>query len=70
MSMTSDFYLAQADKCRQDAVGASLVQVRDRNLRAAAAWQAMAEKLSRTESVRAERAEKARKTVETTAESN
>jgi hypothetical protein len=55
MSATIDFYLAQAQKCTAEADASSLVQVRDRNLRAAAAWQAMADKLLHTEELRAEK---------------
>ena len=55
MSTTSDFYLAQADKCANEAAETALVQVRDRNLRAAAAWQQMADKLIRSETARAEK---------------
>ncbi|WP_235302997.1 hypothetical protein [Sphingopyxis sp. MWB1] len=57
--MTSQFYRTQAEKCRDDAANASLVQVRERNMRAAAAWQAMADKLVRTESARSARENKA-----------
>ena len=49
MSATIDFYVAQAGKCRADADASPLTQVRDRNLRAAAAWQAMADKLLHSE---------------------
>lgn len=55
MSATIDFYLAQAQKCTSDADASPLTQVRDRNLRAAAAWQAMADKLLHTEKLRAEK---------------
>lgn len=55
MSATIEFYTAQADKCRTDADASSLTQVRDRNLRAAAAWQAMADKLLHAERLRAEK---------------
>ncbi|MBO9695829.1 MAG: hypothetical protein J7499_06505 [Sphingopyxis sp.] len=55
MSANLDFYLAQAEKCRTEADASILTQVRDRNLRAAAAWQAMADKLARAETARAER---------------
>ena len=55
MSATTEFYITQADKCRADADASSLTQVRDRNLRAAAAWQAMADKLLHTEKLRAEK---------------
>ena len=55
MSATIEFYIAQADKCRTEADASPLTQVRDRNLRAAAAWQAMADKLLHTETLRAEK---------------
>ena len=55
MSATIDFYLAQAEKCTAEAGTSQLTQVRDRNLRAAAAWQAMADKLLHTEQLRAEK---------------
>lgn len=55
MSATSDFYLAQADKCTVDAAEATLTQVRDRNLRSAAAWREMATRLLRTEKARADK---------------
>lgn len=57
MSATREFYLAQAAKCDAEAAETALGQVRDRNLRAAAAWQAMADKLERAETARAEREE-------------
>lgn len=55
MSATSDFYLTQADKCASEAAATTLTQVRDRNLRAAAAWRSMAEKILLTEQSRARR---------------
>lgn len=55
MSATSDFYLAQAAKCSADAVEAQLTQVRDRNLRSAAAWREMADRVLRTEKARADK---------------
>ncbi|MCW0197108.1 hypothetical protein [Sphingopyxis sp.] len=55
MSATIDFYLAQAEKCTAEAETSPLTQVRDRNLRAAAAWQAMADKLLDAERLRAEK---------------
>ncbi|USI75539.1 MULTISPECIES: hypothetical protein [unclassified Sphingopyxis] len=55
MSANLDFYLSQAEKCRVEAEASALTQVRDRNMRAAAAWQAMADKLARAETARAER---------------
>ncbi len=57
MSATIDFYLAQAEKCTAEAGVSPLAQVRDRNLRAAAAWQAMADKLLHAERLRAEKNE-------------
>ncbi len=55
MSATSDFYLTQAEKCASDAAATTLTQVRDRNLRAEAAWRSMAEKILLTEETRARR---------------
>lgn len=55
MSANLDFYLSQAEKCRAEADASILTQVRDRNMRAAAAWQAMADKLARAETARAEK---------------
>ena len=55
MSATIDFYIAQAEKCTAEADVSPLTQVRDRNLRAAAAWQAMADKLLHSERLRAEK---------------
>ena len=55
MSATSDFYLTQAEKCASEAAATTLTQVRDRNLRAAAAWRSMAEKILLTEQSRARR---------------
>lgn len=55
MSATTEFYIAQADKCRTEADASPLTQVRDRNLRAAAAWQAMADKLLDAEKLRAKK---------------
>lgn len=51
MSANLDFYLSQAEKCRAEADASILTQVRDRNMRAAAAWQAMADKLARAENL-------------------
>ena len=56
MSATIEFYSAQAAKCTAEADASALTQVRDRNLRAAAAWQAMADKQARAETARAEKA--------------
>ncbi|SEH10631.1 hypothetical protein SAMN05428974_0014 [Sphingopyxis sp. YR583] len=55
MSATIEFYVTQAEKCTAEAEASALTQVRDRNLRAAAAWQAMADKLLHTEQLRAEK---------------
>jgi hypothetical protein len=55
VSATIDFYLAQAEKCTAEADASPLTQVRDRNRRAAAAWQAMADKLLHAERLRAEK---------------
>lgn len=59
MSATSDFYVKQSEQCMAEAEAATLVQVRDRNLRAAAAWRVMADKLIRTEVARAEKESRA-----------
>jgi len=64
VSVTSDFYHSQAAKCTGEADASALPQVRDRNLRAAAAWRAMADKLVLTEATRAKQV--ARKEAETT----
>ena len=56
MSNTSDFYLAQADKCAAEAAASALVQVRERNLRAEQAWRSMAERLILSETTRAKQA--------------
>ncbi len=53
MSATSDFYRSQAEKCAGEADASALPEVRARNLRAAAAWTSMADKLVLTEATRA-----------------
>ena len=53
MSATSDFYLARAAECAADAEAALLDNVRDRCRRSEAAWRAMADRLSRSEDMRA-----------------
>jgi hypothetical protein len=53
MSVQHDFYLARANEARADADKASLDNVRDRCLRAAAAWDAMAARAHRTDTHRA-----------------
>lgn len=54
MTTTREFYLARATEARADAAKADLANVRDRNLRAAAAWDVMADRATRTERQRAE----------------
>lgn len=54
MSPTQQFYRDRAADARRDADGAPLDNVRDRHLRAAAAWDVMAARLARTERMRAE----------------
>lgn len=53
MSATSDFYLARADECARDAAQSPLSNVRDRFLRAEAAWRVMANRLTQAEGHRA-----------------
>ncbi|MFA5967772.1 MAG: hypothetical protein WC816_00765 [Sphingomonas sp.] len=52
MSATSDFYLARADENERAALQANLENVRDRYLRAEAAWRALAHQ---SESIESER---------------
>jgi hypothetical protein len=52
MSATSDFYLARAAESARDAREAGLGNVRDRNLRAEAAWLAMADRSLKMETER------------------
>ena len=54
MSVTRKFYSERAADARRDADTANLANVRDRHLRAAAAWEVMAARLARTERMRAE----------------
>lgn len=49
MSVTSDFYLARAAQSAREAQETNLVNVRERCLRAEAAWQAMADRLLKSE---------------------
>ncbi|MGQ0588077.1 MAG: hypothetical protein ACT4N8_00915 [Sphingosinicella sp.] len=51
---THTFYLERAAESRRDAAAANLDNVRDRCLRAAAAWESMAARVARTERMRAE----------------
>lgn len=48
-----DFYLARAEQARAEAEAASLANVRERCLRAEAAWKEMASRAARTERMRA-----------------
>lgn len=48
------FYRDRADEARRAADAAELDNVRERNLRAAAAWQQMADRAARTDRQRAE----------------
>ncbi len=50
-----EFYRTQAAKAAADAAAATLDNVRDRCLRAADAWENMAERIERTETMRAGR---------------
>ena len=60
MSAQLDFYRARAAEARADAEAASLENVRQRCLRAAAAWEDMADRAARTDRMRArQNAEKA-----------
>lgn len=52
MTVQSDFYAARADEARADAEAATLQNVRERCLRAAAAWEDMAARASRTARMR------------------
>jgi len=54
MSTHHDFYAARAADARRDAEAASLANVRERCLRAAAAWEEMADRSARTDRLRAE----------------
>ncbi|HYJ29926.1 MAG TPA: hypothetical protein VEW25_06250 [Allosphingosinicella sp.] len=62
MSAQSDFYRARAIDARADAESALLDNVRERCLRAAAAWESMADRAARTSTMRdrqdAEKAER------------
>ena len=63
-----DFYLARAVEARAEAAGRQLDNVRDRALRSAAAWDAMAERAAEIAQARETReAEKAGSGLETAA---
>jgi hypothetical protein len=55
MSQQRDFYLSRAEEARMGAEEAGLDNVRDRWLRAEAAWTEMADRAGRTEAARSER---------------
>jgi hypothetical protein len=60
MSTQLEFYRARAADARADAEAATLDNVRERCLRAAAAWEDMADRAARTDKMRArQEAEKA-----------
>lgn len=52
MSAASDFYLTRAAESARDAEAAGLANVRERCLRAEAAWLAMAERILQSEAAR------------------
>ena len=52
MSATRDYYLAQAAINAREAQATNLDRVRERCLRAEAAWQAMADRIAKTERLR------------------
>lgn len=56
MSVTSDFYLARVAQCDREAGETDLANVRDRCLRAKAAWQAMADRVLKGEADRKQQA--------------
>ena len=51
---TLEFYNARAAQCRAEAEGAKLVNVRERCLSAASAWDSMADRMRRTQTYRVE----------------
>jgi hypothetical protein len=55
MSATVDFYLQRADECARDAEATKLDNVRDRCRRSEAAWREMANRMLRTDALRASR---------------
>lgn len=52
----SDLYASHAARCQSEADAALLDNVRDRCLRAGAAWSAMADRAAKTEAARAAKA--------------
>ena len=53
MTTLHDQYASRADEARSEADGATLANVRERCLRAAAAWDSMAARARRSETMRA-----------------
>ena len=49
---TLEYYIERADQCRREADGTDLANVRERCLRAAEAWDAMADRVRRTDAYR------------------
>jgi len=58
MTLTQQYYRDRAADARRDAAATPLANVRERWLCAAAAWDAMAARLARTERMRADTAAK------------
>ncbi len=54
MSANEDFFRARATQARSEAEVADLANVRDRHLRAAIAWEEMADRARRTDRLRTE----------------
>lgn len=65
MSATRDFYTARAEESAREAAIATLENVRERCLRAEAAWRSMASRIERSETMRETlSAEKAKQALE------
>ena len=54
MAVTEQFYRERADEARAAAAGSKLANVVERNLRSAAAWELMADRVHRGEIARAQ----------------
>ncbi len=71
MSVQKEFYLARAADARRDAEAATLENVRERCLRAEAAWKDMADRAAKTERLRTKtEAEKAVRAAELLAQAS
>jgi len=55
VAATSVNYREQAERCEADAAAADLTEVRNRNLRSAAAWHALANRQFKSEQARADK---------------